>query len=63
MGPDDNYVWVALVYTLTLAIGQVLVRWLSDLFGRRWFFISGSALALLGYIISAVATSIPMSIG
>jgi len=24
IGPDPNYVWVALVYTLTLAVGQVL---------------------------------------
>lgn len=63
IGPDPNYVWVALVYTLTLAIGQVLVGRLSDLFGRRWFFIVGSALALLGCIISAVATNIPMLIG
>jgi len=36
---------------------------MSDIFGRRWFFILGSALALLGCIISAVATSIPMLIG
>ena len=54
---------MALVYTLTLAIGQVLVGRLSDIFGRRWFFILGSALALLGCIISAVATDIPMLIG
>jgi MFS family permease len=48
---------------LTFAIGQLLVGRLSDLFGRRWFFISGTALSLLGCIISAVATSIPMLIG
>src|ERR1700684_1140684 len=42
IGPDPNYVWIALVYILTLAIGQVLVGRLSDLFGRRWFFILGS---------------------
>jgi MFS family permease len=97
IGPDPNYVWIALVYILTLAIGQVLVGRLSDLFGRRWFFILGSVslrgensscfwgvpgnslasrswetitnslvtqlLALLGCVISAVATSINMLIG
>ena len=63
IGPDDNYVWIALVYTLTLAIGQVLVGRLSDLFGRRWFFILGLASALLGCIISAIATTIPILIG
>jgi len=63
IGPDPNYVWIALVYILTLAIGQALVGRLSDLFGRRWFFILGSALALLGCIIGAVATNIPTLIG
>lgn len=63
IGPHANYLWVSLVYTLTLAVGQALVGRLSDLFGRRWFFILGSSLALLGCILSAVATSIPMLIG
>ena len=63
IGPDPNYLWIALVYTLTLAIGQVLVRRLSDLFGRRWFFVLESALALVGIIVSAVATSVPILIG
>jgi len=35
---------------------------LLDIFGRRWFFIYGSALALLGSIICAVAPNIPAMI-
>jgi len=54
---------VASVYTLTLAVGQALVGRLSDLFGRRWFFNSGSFLGLLGCIVSAVATNVPALIG
>jgi MFS family permease len=45
------------------SLGQLLIGRLSDLFGRRWFFISGTALSLIGCIISARATSIPMLIG
>lgn len=37
IGPDPNYIWISLVYTLTCAIGQTLIGRLSDLFGRRWF--------------------------
>lgn len=32
---------------------------LADIFGRRWFFIIGSAIALLGSIVGAVAPNIP----
>ncbi|KAH6679631.1 fungal trichothecene efflux pump [Halenospora varia] len=63
IGPDGNLTWVSLVYTLTLAVGLLLVGRLSDLFGRRWFFISGAALALVGNIVAATAQSIPALIG
>ncbi|RDW72199.1 MFS general substrate transporter-28 [Coleophoma crateriformis] len=63
IGPDANLAWVALVYTLTLAVGLLLVGRLSDLFGRRWFFICGSILALIGNIVAATAQSIPALIG
>ena len=33
IGPDANINWVSLVYTLTLAVGLLLVGRLSDLFG------------------------------
>ena len=32
---------------------------LSDLFGRRWFFIGGNAIALVGIIIGAVSQNVP----
>jgi hypothetical protein len=33
IGPDPNYVWIGLIYTMALAIGLLLVGRLSDLFG------------------------------
>lgn len=35
IGPSKSTNWISLVYTLTLAIGLLLVGRLSDLFGRR----------------------------
>jgi MFS family permease len=63
IGPDANIVWVALVYTLGLSVGLVLVGRITDIFGRRWFFIAASGLGLLGSIICATAKNVPTLIG
>ncbi|KAL1893280.1 hypothetical protein Sste5346_006456 [Sporothrix stenoceras] len=63
IGPSASIAWVSLVYTLTGAIGLLLVGRLSDLFGRRYFFIGSAALALIGCIVSAVAQNVPTLIG
>ena len=62
IGPGP-IVWLALVYTLGLAIGLTLVGRLSDIFGRRWFFISGVLLGVVGSVIGATANTIPVLIG
>lgn len=38
-----------------MAAFQTLVGRLLDLFGRRWFFIGGSALSLIGAIVCAIS--------
>lgn len=63
IGPDANIVWVGYVYTLCLACTLTLVGRISDIFGRRYFFIGGNFLALIGAIICARAGSVPMLIG
>ncbi|KXL50749.1 hypothetical protein M433DRAFT_76067 [Acidomyces richmondensis BFW] len=63
IGPDQNYVWLALTYNLTLAIGLLLTGRLSDIFGRRYFFIGGALLAVIGSIVGATARTIPILIG
>lgn len=45
------------MYTLTQAIVLMLAGSLSDLFGRRWFFIIGSMIGLVGSIVGATAGS------
>ncbi|KAK3116460.1 hypothetical protein LTR53_003186 [Teratosphaeriaceae sp. CCFEE 6253] len=63
IGPSPQISWVALAYTLGLAIGFLIVGRLSDIFGRRWFFIGGNFLALVSGIMGAVAQNIDTLIG
>ena len=58
LGPSDTYVWVATGYTLAAVVGALLWGRLSDVFGRRWFFVGGNACAFLGSILGAVAQNI-----
>ncbi|OBT52119.1 hypothetical protein VE04_06965 [Pseudogymnoascus sp. 24MN13] len=59
LGPDPNITWVALSYLLTSSIGLILVGRLTDIFGRRWFFIIGNSIALIGSIVCAIAPNVP----
>ncbi|KAJ4144924.1 hypothetical protein LMH87_003791 [Akanthomyces muscarius] len=63
IGPDPNYVWISLSNNLTQAVMLTIVGRLSDLLGRRYCQIGGTALALIGCIVGAAATSINMLIG
>jgi len=58
IGPSANITWVALAYTLGLSVGFLIVGRLSDIFGRRWFFVLGNGLALLSGIINATASRV-----
>jgi len=63
LGPSASIIWLALVYTICLAVGLTLVGRLSDLFGRRYFFIGGTVLGMIGAIVAATAHTIPVLIG
>ncbi|KAK6438554.1 hypothetical protein LTR95_005248 [Oleoguttula sp. CCFEE 5521] len=63
LGPSNNISWVSLAYTLGLAVGFLIVGRMSDIFGRRWFFICGNFLALLCGVMGAVAKDINTLIG
>jgi MFS family permease len=57
-GPDPNYVWAALSWTLTVSVSFLLTGRFSDILGRRWFLIVGNAIGLVGSIIGGTAQSI-----
>lgn len=63
IGPDPNYVWVSLVYTVSLSVSLVLVGRITDIFGRRYFVISFTLLGAIGTIVCATAKTIPILIG
>ncbi|KAK3111761.1 hypothetical protein LTR53_012665 [Teratosphaeriaceae sp. CCFEE 6253] len=63
IGPSPNINWVPLVNICSGAVFFLMVGKLSDIFGRRWFFILGSVLGLLGSITGAVAPNINTIIG
>lgn len=46
-----------------LAVGLTLVGRLSDIFGRRWFFIVGTGVGCIGAIVCSTAKTIPVLIG
>ncbi|KAK5108469.1 hypothetical protein LTR62_008287 [Meristemomyces frigidus] len=63
LGPSPNITWVGIVYVLSEAVFFALVGKLSDIFGRRWFFIIGSLVGVLGSIVGATAKDINTLIG
>lgn len=63
IGPSTEIIWVALANQLGACVMYLLVGRLSDVFGRRWFFITGSALGTIGSIINATAQNVNTMIG
>ncbi|KAL1895421.1 hypothetical protein Sste5346_005227 [Sporothrix stenoceras] len=63
LGPDPRYIWISLVYNAVLAVGLALVGRLSDIFGRRYWFIGGGVVGVVGAVVCATAKTIPTLIG
>lgn len=63
IGPDPNFALIPVVKTLCGGVGLLLMGRLSDIFGRRWFMITGQIMAIIGTIICATAKNIKTVIG
>lgn len=57
-GPSPYIAWVNIARTLSLAFAYTIMGRLSDLFGRRWFYLIGNIISLLGIIVSATAQNV-----
>lgn len=62
-GPSKDITWVSTCFTLCAAVSSTFVGSMSDTFGRRYFFIGGSTLALVGTIVASRAQSVDSLIG
>ncbi|KAI0174481.1 fungal trichothecene efflux pump [Pestalotiopsis sp. NC0098] len=58
IGPSPYVSWVNIARTLALSFTYTILGRLSDLFGRRWFFIGGNIVALVGILVCALAKNI-----
>ncbi|KAK7445002.1 fungal trichothecene efflux pump [Colletotrichum acutatum] len=58
IGPSPYISWVNIARTLSLSFTYTILGRLSDLFGRRWFFIGGNVVAIVGIVVCAVAHNV-----
>jgi len=58
LGPDPNYTWITVSWTLAASIIVSVGSRLSDIFGRRYFMLFGAFLSLIGCIIGSTGYSI-----
>lgn len=58
LGPDARYTWITISWNLGGAILVTVAGRLSDLFGRRYFFLTGAVIVLIGSIVGATGQSI-----
>lgn len=59
LGPTAHYNWMLSAYTISVAVSLPLAGGLSDIFGRRYFFIAGCFVSLIGTIVAVSAQNVP----
>ncbi|KAF2733303.1 MFS general substrate transporter [Polyplosphaeria fusca] len=58
LGPDPKYPWITVTWNLGAAIIVTVGGRLADIFGRRWFLLTGAISAALGALVGATGQSI-----
>jgi MFS family permease len=62
VGPTTYYNWMISGHNVTVSLILPLAGGLSDIFGRRYFFLVGCSFSLIGTIVALAATSTKMVI-
>ncbi|GAA4530233.1 MDR family MFS transporter [Brachybacterium paraconglomeratum] len=55
LGGIEHYSWIATAAMLVSAVSVPVVGKLSDLYGRRWFYLGGLAIFMIGSILAGMA--------
>ncbi|KAH7120948.1 fungal trichothecene efflux pump [Dendryphion nanum] len=58
LGPDPKYPWITVTWNLGAAIIVTVGGRLADIFGRRWFLLTGAISAAIGALVGATGQSI-----
>ncbi|KAF2475799.1 MFS general substrate transporter [Lindgomyces ingoldianus] len=58
LGPDPKYPWITVCWNLGAAIIVTVGGRLADIFGRRWFLLTGAVSAAVGALVGATGQSI-----
>jgi MFS family permease len=61
-GPTNYYNWILSSYTISVSIALPLSGGMSDIFGRKPFFLVGTVISLIGTAIALGAQNVPMVI-
>ncbi|KAF2264088.1 MFS general substrate transporter [Lojkania enalia] len=62
LGPDPKYPWITVTWNLGAAIIVTVGGRLADIFGRRWFLLTGAISAAIGALVGATGQSITQMI-
>ena len=56
LGGVEHYNWIATAAMLVSAVAVPVVGKLSDLYGRRWFYLGGLAVFMIGSVLASQQT-------
>ncbi|MBF6612893.1 MAG: DHA2 family efflux MFS transporter permease subunit [Chloroflexi bacterium] len=54
----EHYTWVFTIYLLTSTVSVPIFGKLSDMYGRKWFYVAGITVFLLGSVLSGLSADI-----
>lgn len=58
LGGLDRYTWVTTAYLVAATATMPIVGRLTDMYGRKWFYVAGLVIFLLGSVLSAVSATL-----